>query len=528
MKRPLIAWGGWLTLLVGLGVGLYLLLPPEPRWCLPPCGPIDLTLGEEGRFLAWQDESGGATGAAILRNLRTGEPIRAFFVGVGGFGGLICAPAGNWIARHDSETVRVAAVADGTEHTISFPKGVSVAGVQFADHDEVIAVYLHDRHDDQDAHHRVALIDTATGDRLAEVRGALSNASSAQGGKLLLVAVDVGEQTILKAWDVRERRWAFQIERSIANWTMSPDGRTLVSHAHPPGTRDWMICDGERGTVEFTGPEKSGLNHLSFAADGRRVAIRHGKALAPHVEVFDLDARRRLLHIDDVWSPQIALSPDGRRLALQTLIRPGDDAQIAVAVLDVDTGRRLWQQNPTPASHFWVAPNPTFGPDGRTVVVYRHAPHRAEILDAETGTLLATLPLAGADVFWNDSSVTAAPDHRTQIVHAWVTPGRRPDWWPDLLDRVLPTEIVHEFITIDVEARRVLGRLQVPATHDATLLDGGRLVLTTAPADGDWPRRVCCWDLPPRAPWRWIIGIPAALAALTGAAAWWRHRRRVH
>jgi hypothetical protein len=523
----LIAWSCWLTLLVTFGAALHVVLPPEPRWCLVGCGPVDLTLAEQGRFLAWQNDAGDASGSAILHDLHTGEPIRTFFAGAGGPGGLRCAPAGNWIARHDSVSLCVAAVADGAEHTITFPQGVSIAAVEFAQDGEVMAVSLHSKVDDKQPHHRLALIETATGKRLAELPGALSHVSSARGGKLLLLAVEVGKQPILKAWDVRARRWAFQLDRTIPNWTMGPDGRTLVSHAHPPGSRQWMICDAELGTVDFAGPENSGLRHLSYSADGRRLAIKHGQVRAPRVDVFDLDTHQRLLNIDDVWYPQIALSPDGRRLALQTVVRPGDDdAGHAVCVIDVDTGRQLWQREPIPVSPFWIPPNLTFGPDGRSIVVYRHAPHRAEILDTETGAMLATLPLAGADVQWTSTSVMVAPDHRTQVVQTTIVPPMRPAWWHESLDSLFPNDLVQEFIVVDVASRRVVGRLQVPDGHETILLDSGRLLLTIQPEAGTRPGRVCCWDLPAAAPWLKIIGMPAALGALIAAAVWWRNRRR--
>src|SRR5205823_13848641 len=110
---------------------------------------------------------------------------------------------------------------------------------------------------------------------------------------------------------------------------------TFICRYCAPPVAGWALCDVERGTALVVGSEEFALDHFSFAKDGRRLALRYRKPGSAIIGVRDLDARRGLVHIDNAHRPQIALSPDGRRLALQGIVHPGNDPEIAVAMLDV-------------------------------------------------------------------------------------------------------------------------------------------------------------------------------------------------
>jgi hypothetical protein len=536
-----IAWPGLLAALVALGAGLYVQLPPQPRWRLEDCGEFNLGPADRSLFFTWKP--GMPDQPAVLRDLRTGEPIRTFFAAVEHQSWMVFAPAGNWIACTELEggTVHIAAVPEGREHTLAFAANVSVADLQFTADGGILAIGLHYHEDDETCHERLALVETATATILGESVGRLLHVESVlDGARLLVSVVQYGKRSV-KVWDVRRRAWTLQLNTATPTGQICPDGRTLVvrDHAAGLGLRRWALRDVEQGTVRYVAPEKSRLYSVSAATQRRRLALAHGRPWDVDVEIWDGDAHIHHLHLEEATHVSIALSPNGRRLAVQAIT---SSEEISITAVDADTGRRLWERH-EPAILPWSEPPPEFGPDGRTIVVYRgwRQPLRVDILDAETGTPLTSLPLAADDVL-SEPTITVAPDRRTHTVrletlhqpwesswHAWLPAFLRPD----------PTTI-DELLVLDIAAGQVRLRLPLREDEQALLLDDGRLLLTTRPADANrgQSRQICCWDVPERVAWHWVIGIPVALgaavvgtvalgAAVVGTVALRRRRRTV-
>jgi hypothetical protein len=534
VRRRRFAWTILLLALAALGVLLYFLLPPAPRWRLDGCGAVDFTLADRPMFLTWPNATSQWLGPAILRDLDTGEPIRTFFAEIEHARWVVLSPNGRWIACTDADTgaLHVAAVADGTERRIAFHPADSVQFIHVAPDGALVAVRLRCVKGGRN-HYRLALFETDTGKQLAEVPGALLDAQFVLDGALLVVSVHDGDDNLVKGWDICNRRWAPELDDSDPSiWrvhAIGPDGRTLVAeHAASSKEPRWTVWDMQLLSPAIVGPAGSRLLGVSFASNGRRTAITHGKKHEWHVDVWDAGTQQRVCHFDTDSRSDVVLSPDGKRLALQATIY-GDDPVRTLTILDVDTGRRVTEHRAA-AHMFWAEPAPAFGPDGRSVVLYRgwHEPLHADILDTNTGALLASLPLAPTDA-WADASVTVAPDRRSHAVQ--VTYSSVPAaWWHEWVPQPLrpPSNGFADLIIIDVDRGHVTARKRLADSEQAVVLDGGRLLMTylrDADNNGE-PGYICCWDLPQRTAWHWVIGIPAALGLMVVGAAIVRRWRR--
>jgi hypothetical protein len=521
MGRPIV-WSALLLALGGLGVGLYLVLPPSQRWQLEAYGP-DFALAGRSMFLTRCCPPGERPTRLVLHDLQTGQPVRSLFAGVAHLDSpLVCAPNGNWIACTDqAEGIHVAAVADGAEHAIPLAADDRVRGMSFSPDGAYLAVELHSGKDDS---LRFALLDTAAGKTLAEAQGHLTHVRFARDGALLVVVLERAGYSEIKSWDLHERRWTelnLRFPHIEVLGITGPYSRTLVlKRATEEGARSWTILDLERGTSQ-AGPEGSSVLHAAASQKGDRVAVIHGRKQAWQVDVWDADARHYVFHTQSAWRPEIALSPDGRRLALQATI-VGDDSERTLTVFDVDSGQPLVEHR-SAAHWFWSEPPPVFGPDGKSVVIYRgwHEPLHAEILDTETGQSLASLPLARAND-WASAEISFAPAGHMHKGHLCLQPAAPPGW-----QCYLPPSLLHsdegsnEWFIIDVQAKRVAARRVLESDDVLLLADGLPCVVTRAGSpDGATPCLLRCYDVPEQTPWHWIIAVPAGLGiAIAGLSA---------
>jgi hypothetical protein len=476
----------WVVLLAGLmsiGVGIFYLAPPQPRWRLPGEAQIDLALANEGQLLTWQSH-GRFAGPIILRDLYSGEPIRLLLGVFEARWPVLRSPHGKWIAVSEPGGLRIAAVADGREHSIPCDPDEELEPLAFAACETLCVVAVKSR----------------------------------------------ARIPVTRAWDLHTRRWKFQIDEPIAIDALSLDGKFMLSHSHEPSTGAvpwtvWTVYDIEDGVLRCRGPEQSRVDSHCFSRDGRRLVVQHGKASARHVECWDLETNKRLCYMFGDRLLSSSLSPDGRHVAVQTISR-GDDPVITVAVLIADGGERVWEQS-TAASMFWAEPAPEFAADGSSVIVYRTTPYRAEFYDTESGAHLETLVLEDRTGGWFDASLTVTPDRRVHAIEQQFT-FMETAWWQKYVpDWILSRDNIREFVAIDVEARQVRGRIRIAENTRTHLVDGGRLLLTITPDPAGSLGEVCCWDIPPRPSWHCVIGVPAGLGALVVGCRliYLRHRR---
>jgi RNA polymerase sigma factor (sigma-70 family) len=132
--------------------------------------------------------------------------------------------------------------------------------------------------------------------------------------------------------------------------TAKPGSHSLVD-AHGDGLPAGAIA--RLGTVRFRSPHT--INSLQFTADGKALI---GSGWDDSVQVWDRASGRELhyLALQDPWRNALTVSPDGKLVAVG-----GPDKDRRVRVLEVSTGKLLFQSEPLEGSVWSLA----FSPDGR-------------------------------------------------------------------------------------------------------------------------------------------------------------------
>src|SRR5438105_1883642 len=79
--RRLIGWSLFLLVLAAVGVGVYAMLPPEPRWMLAE-GPTEVFYAGDGRLGTFPIQHGEpSAGPLVILDAATGEEVDRFLVG---------------------------------------------------------------------------------------------------------------------------------------------------------------------------------------------------------------------------------------------------------------------------------------------------------------------------------------------------------------------------------------------------------------------------------------------------------------
>ena len=110
--------------------------------------------------------------------------------------------------------------------------------------------------------------------------------ASTNDGTLFVANLADGDDSILKAWDMRKRAWVFQLYSSPTlkrlGHAISPDGRTLVDRSRYEADEPcWAVWDLRNFTCAIAGPSGSKLDKWCFSGDGRRLA----RLLHVHLEI---------------------------------------------------------------------------------------------------------------------------------------------------------------------------------------------------------------------------------------------------
>jgi hypothetical protein len=217
-------------------------------------------------------------------------------------------------------------------------------------------------------------------------------------------------------------------------------------------------------------------------------------------------------------------SPDGRCVLWRELGKAGQEWFV---LYDVHTGEPRWRRT-------WTAQagRPLFSRDSLRIIVPRPGTGQVEVLDATTGATLRSIALPAP--LGNDPQFTW--DGRTLTVAATL-PDEEPHWvWKKVLDWLperaepAPMMIVH---ICDVATGEWVGEAMCEQTGAWWLTDDRRsLIAVYGENDETGPvgTIIRCWDVPPRKPLRWILGVPAALGGVLVSLRYgwrrWRHRRK--
>jgi WD40 repeat protein len=228
-------------------------------------------------------------------------------------------------------------------------------------------------------------------------------------------------------------------EKEVCALAFSPDGDLLVSGGQEGCVLLWDVENGhlrERLPYQMLQGRHAGLTSIAFFPDGRRIVwgLHSG-----HAVVWDLAAKRPCLELApaaETWGGEVALSPDGRILAVGraaelhfynadggesvrvmkgvspislhfsrdgTLLVVGDDVGAGMKLLDVPSGeRRLGIVVPEDCLEVALSP------DNRTILAGSHYDRGVFLYDVASGVRIRTLTGHHAAL----RAVTFLPDGR--------------------------------------------------------------------------------------------------------------------
>ncbi|GAA0950874.1 protein kinase domain-containing protein [Nonomuraea longicatena] len=245
---------------------------------------------------------------------------------------------------------------------------------------------------------RVTVLDTATGERLLSVRD--------PDGRTLLPSVSRDSLFFVGA-NGRARTYTLPaappdpIGRRKDLRVLSRDGRTLAL----AGDREVSLWDPVAGRRLGRLPVRAKL--AAFSWNGTRLAVAAGRP--DRVEVWDLATRTKVSTLDTGPATGLALSPDGRTVAV------AEDGTVAL-----HTGGQVRRVPEVAGSGL------AFRPDGRVLAVYGES--RVHTIDTTTATLTepnAAGRAAGALAFSPDGRMAATGDPLGQVT-LWDAGLRQP------------------------------------------------------------------------------------------------------
>jgi hypothetical protein len=544
-RLRLLAWTLFSLFLTAMGTALYYLLPPTTRWTRDD---DTRTLIVEGDVLATCTLRENRTcGPVQIWDVATGHEAARFLDGVPAFLATgTSKDCGRFVAVIPGEHAELRRIVtidlkERTARHVDAPLGdfdsalfsaacdfVAVRRIRFAEATYVIA-------------------DTTTGrvitrfvmpvgnlqDRASEYWWAApDNGLFCDDGRFFVVNRLDAEGCAVRILDMRTGK-ATVIEDARLR-AITPDSRALIADRSDDGTWIWDLeaMDWRRARLESAAPDT-----LGFSPDGRwMVSAPHEETKPVAIRFFDLrtgrlhwefqtltanrDVRDGDLQIDPGLGPlctagigglrqEMSFSPDGRLFVFRTQPSPG---QWRTALYDVER-KSLRHESITPDGS---AISSYFTRDSRVLI--NAGPTDIELVDVEAG--IPRLRIDLPDSLHGEAFLS--PDGRTLYALRYPSPAE-PTAWRDFLDEYLPWlhfgrtregfMAVHAF---DVDTGRELWAL--PSVSEDTVFGGSPEGVVTvnhlhdrnANGGAPWPiaTTMCCWDVPPRRRWNWIVGVP--------------------
>jgi WD40 repeat protein len=518
---PTSCWLAFVVLLAGLACSLDALLPREPRWSLE--GHQCLHVSADGTSLITFSEK-PPWGQVVLRDLATGMPRRTLVASAEKIDPSAISPDHRWFALTlHRQNVHFFDLRDGSERRLPV-ETAEVRVLVFSPDAKFLVVELVER--------RVLLFDVATGAILLEVQpaGGLSPGTAfTPDHAYFLSPGDESHQPqpLVRAWDLRQRRWAFDLEGTHWVHGISPDGKVLYGSGRPSAnvSEEWLwdLPRQRRQRLEL-GEIAKRFSRWGFSPDGRVLAL--WTDWTPDARaIFQLQEAPSGRLVKEIRSPPALrglprFSPDGRYLvgiAPDTDSAPPsrDDLYVYEAATGRLPWRRPWRRH---GDEVWATALPAFAADAQSLATFGTAAGSVDFVDLATGSLQGTMPLHGAPDFSVNGRALPTPDQRFYILAA---SSERPNTLPWLtwLQSWLPGVqggFCKQAWVLDLKRRSVVATLASRAAgfmdnaEEWLTADGRTLVTHDAVVRGQ-ERRIDCWDLPPARPWRWILGPPVAL-----------------
>jgi hypothetical protein len=534
-RWPILRWSVFLGFLATLAAGLYVMLPPEPRWQRVD-GPRGVFNMGGGKIATLRKAEDGYAGPLQLLNADTGNDIAEF---------LCDGPVCGTYARSDDGRffVVMPKVADAkTQHIrgvdlherrewrvdrrtpfelATFSRGCDLVAlhagkcrfIQKTSNGEIVArVPIPESSTNVEFSRDGAyLIVGYSGDKTHAIDAVSTRTGKAvtlKDGRLLAVAPD---STCVIANRGDDGVWVGDL--ADVSWRCRLEGAR-----QSPGTTEQVYA----ASVLLTGRKSVRLRSLTRrTAKGRlwsNVAASRTITISRGLDWF----------ITSNWDLGLGVtwtfSPDARSLLWR---ERREDRQYAFSMYDLRTGKRRWQRT-------WTATpgQPLLTPDSQHVLVPFAEPDRVDVLDAATGATERSIALGGT----NGAQPVLSADGRTLSV-AMAVPEPEPFWlWAKMLEWLPERAESPPLMNVrvfDFTTGEQIGDLTCEETGEWWLTDDRRTIITVyheSDDDAVTHTVMCGWDLQPSRPLRWIVGSPlaAGIALLSLRAGWrrWRNRTR--
>ncbi|MBI3412091.1 MAG: WD40 repeat domain-containing protein [Planctomycetes bacterium] len=311
-----------------------------------------------------------------------------------------------------------------------------------------------------------------------------------------------GAESATIIWDLTLARETARFPFTARSFILSSDRNRIAFRVNTfPGWELWDISDLARpNRLRLM---KGHLFYCGFSPDARIWSFWNDENI---LEIWDAESGKTLheLTLTGAGSWHHCFSPDSRRLGVIS----HDDGQRVFHFVDPWKGRILWE-HPIDLGLNCIE-QPLITADSRRVILsHDNAYH---FLDAENGRTLAQFPNK-----WACGVRQLSADHRLLLIPHGI-PDVEPDqsWitvvWEYFLPRVTYRRPVSVIDMETFETVFALDEHPVPCIYPSLSPDGNMLLVAGVSHEGECS--LTCWDVPGRKPWRWIMGIPAALGLL--------------
>jgi WD40 repeat protein len=359
----------------------------------------------------------------------------------------------------------------------------------------------------------------------------------------IIFPFNASDDYVLRDLAERQDTRRIQIDRgpnSITAVCFSNDGRTLACciNSNDKGNLnlndkgDLKLIDVATGQVRAHlegGPYGTWAGFV-FSQDGSTLATTETKPnqegnIGDDVMVIVLDTRtgkKKMVFQDCGPTIFLSLSPDGSKLAGHCLIdNPQLDDHSRVKVWDVATGKQIASLK----DHGL----PELLPDGKSLAMRDQDSLR--FCDTTSGKEFAAVKVSSSFVTWAGSMSTGlipVPDSHLLTVLACCEskPGPLFQWCSTFLGTKGLSEERHghEVAFFDIGTGEKVASITRPRIGVVQVFpDGKSLALETTKNDES---RIELWDIPPRKPLRWVLGLLAIPSVVTAVTLWrcWKAR----
>jgi len=312
----------------------------------------------------------------------------------------------------------------------------------------------------------------------------------------------------------------------------TPDGGALAFCSNTKDKGDLKLIDVETGQVRahLAGGKLGDLAELTFSQNGRTLATTETK-LNPDENVPDdhtlivLNTRtgeRQRILLDRGEEPlHLVISPDGGKLAAYCLLgntKLGDIKCKQVKVWDLKDGKQIVR--------FEAQGFPEFVEDGKALALWHE--QGTSLCDSTTGKEYAVAeksPLLGfmglvprnPIPIPSTSLLAVQTSHRSKpsLLFQWCATYLGIKWLGQERDG-------EELAFLDTRTGKSVAAIVRPRINELRVFpDGTKLALTTIENDQSF---IEIWDIPPRKPLRWVLGL-LAIPVLATVIRLWRCRK---